>query len=133
MSPSSQVVHSPISVRCSDEHNRTLVFEGLAVKHASNLPALRVTMGYLTAGASIHAALALDGLVIPHVVRACNSHDALLTALKLDIAYHSRPFSRQSLPEFREAGYTGSEEAPEMSGWLEALKRSALKQATGQT
>lgn len=51
---------------------------------------------------------------------------ALTQALTLDITYHSRPFSRLSLPEFIEAGYTGSDDAPEMSAWLENLKRSAL-------
>lgn len=55
----------------------------------------------------------------------------LLTALELDAVFHSRPFCRQSMPEFVAAGYTGSDDGGEMKRWLWDVKQAAIAKATG--
>lgn len=53
----------------------------------------------------------------------------LLSTLKLDLLFHSRPFARQSLADFVVAGYTGTEDVAEMRAWLEERKVRAVAKA----
>lgn len=55
----------------------------------------------------------------------------LLAALELDAVFHSRPFCRQSMPEFLAAGYKGSDDGGEMKSWLWNVKQSAIAKAKG--
>ena len=55
----------------------------------------------------------------------------MLSALELDLTFHSRPFCEQSLPEFRAAGYTGDPDGRSMKRYLNELKDAAIGKAKG--
>jgi hypothetical protein len=54
----------------------------------------------------------------------------LLEALQLDMTFHSRPFVRDSIEEFRAMGYHGPAASSEMNDFLEGLKQNALAKVT---
>lgn len=56
----------------------------------------------------------------------------LLATLQLDVIFHSRPFTKNSLADFKAAGYTGTEDGKEMRAWLESVKLAAIAKATGK-
>jgi hypothetical protein len=57
----------------------------------------------------------------------------LLAALELDLTFHSRFLCESSLPEFRQAGYTGTSDGKSMKRWLGELKDAAIAKAKGES
>jgi hypothetical protein len=53
----------------------------------------------------------------------------LLEALQLDMAFHGRPFARDSIEEFRLLGYNGPAASGEMRAFLWEKKRAAISKA----
>lgn len=67
----------------------------------------------------------------PENARLMAASPDLLAALQLDLAFHSRPFARDSIDEFIAIGYSGPAKAPEMQHFLHELKLAAIEKATG--
>jgi hypothetical protein len=53
----------------------------------------------------------------------------LLEALQLDMAFHGRPFARDSIEEFRLLGYNGPAASGEMRAFLWEKKRAVISKA----
>lgn len=67
--------------------------------------------------------------VAAFIAAACNGRAGLMRAIELNHLFHSRPFTRQSLEDFRSSGYLGTDDGREMREWLTLYEKTALAKA----
>lgn len=98
---------------------------------APTLAPLTFAMGAIEDGGLLVRSMHGGRLGLSHIDLLRAAPD-LLAALQLDMLFHSRPFTRNSLADFKAAGYTGTDDGKEMRAWLESVKNAAIAKATGK-